>query len=277
MAPLYKKALVIGASSGIGQALAEKLLSVGTDVVVVGRRADRLDALVKQHSSGQHDGPGRIASVRFDVTQLEAIPQFAEDVTKSHPDIDCIVVNSGIQRALDFTKPESLDLAAVVTEVTTNYTSAVYLTAAFLPHLRTKDKGHLVYVGATLGLVPGLVRTPNYNASKAALHSFIMATRQQLEDAGQENMRLVEVFPPAVQTELHNTEHQPDLVNGHEIGMPLDKYTEAMYDGLVRGDDQFAIGPGEELLREDGWETERTRRFKKQHETLKTALQRYIR
>ncbi|KAF4979332.1 hypothetical protein FZEAL_4438 [Fusarium zealandicum] len=270
MAPLYKKALVLGATSGIGKAFAEKLVANGTKVIVVGRRQDRLDAFVEAQ------GPENASAVAFDVMDLAGIKAFAESVTKANPDLDCVVVNSGIQRPFDFSKPETLDLSVLGDELTTNYTSAVHLTASFLPHLKKQPQGNLVYVGATLALIPSLTRTPNYNASKAALHSFILNVRQQLREGGSSNVRMVEIFPPAVQTELHDENHQPDLVNGGEIGMPLAEYTDKMYDGLARGDDQFAIGPGENLLKEGGWEHQRVQLYQAQHAHLKDVLAKHI-
>lgn len=267
MAPLYKKALIIGATSGIGEALAAKLISTGSKVIVTGRRQDRLDAFVKIH--GEH-----ASSIVFDVTDLAGIPAFAKSAIQSNPDLDCVIVNSGVQRAFDFTKPETADLSELTVEVTTNYTSAAHLTAAFLPHLNAQAQGHLVYVSATLGLIPSMVRTPNYNASKAALHSFVMAVRQQLKDAGLRT-RIVEVFPPAVQTELHDERHQPDLANGGEIGMPLGPYTEAMYRELEKGDEQFAIGPGEPLLKAGGWEDQRSTLFQTQQVAIKQSLEKF--
>jgi short-subunit dehydrogenase involved in D-alanine esterification of teichoic acids len=270
MAPLYRKALIVGATSGIGEALAGRLVSCGTKIVLVGRRVDRLDAVVSSCGSDKATG------LPFDVTSLGEISAFAEKVIESHPDLDCVVVNSGIQRRFDFTKPESVNLDVLASELTTNYTSAVYLTAAFLPHLRSQGQGHIVYVSATLGLIPSLTRTPNYNASKSALHTFIIDVRQQLKDAGQHNVRLVEVFPPAVQTELHDEKHQPDLVNGGEIGMPLDAYIEAMYEGLLKGDEQFAIGPGEPLLKDGGWEDQRSKLFQEQRVLIEKSLARFL-
>lgn len=274
--PLYKKALVIGATSGIGEALAAKLLTQGTAVVVVGRRQDRLDSFIQTHGAG-----GQASAVPFDVTKLAEIPAFTKSVIRAHPDIDCVVVNSGIQRAFDLTKPEEVDLDGVALEMTTNYLSVVHLTTAFLPHLRNLDgQSHLVYISATLGLIPTLIRTPNYNASKAALHSFIMSTRQQLKEdttGAYKNVRLVEVFPPAVQTELHDTKHQPDLVDGGLIGMPLADFTEKLYDGLVKGDEQFAVGPGEALFREGGWETEREKLFLAQYKVIQENISKYLR
>ena len=297
MAPLYNKALIIGATSGIGEALAAKLVSEGTSVIVTGRRRERLDAFVSQHgkvAAPSSSAPVSVSSMVLDVTRLGEIPAFAAAVLREHPDLDCVVINAGVQRAYDFARPETVDLDGSFTdELTTNYLAPVHLTKAFLPHLQNlakRSKGgeggggstttHLVYISASLGLIPGLLRTPGYNASKAALHSFVMNVREQLRqadaEAGQGSVRLVEVFPPAVQTELHDERHQPDLRGGGALGMPLDEFTERAYSGLVRGDDQFAIGPAESLLAPGGWEDQRQALFHKQHVALSELISKYL-
>ncbi|KAH7029096.1 uncharacterized protein B0I36DRAFT_325038 [Microdochium trichocladiopsis] len=279
MAPLYKKALVIGATSGIGEALAAKLVSAGTSVIVTGRRQDRLDAFVSKH------GSANASAVAFDITKLDQLPAVARSIVEQHPDLDCIVLNSGVQRPFDFARPQDVSLESFGDELITNYLSFVHLVTAFLPHLQRlvssntagSQQAHLVFVSASLGLVPTLVRTPGYNASKAALHSWITNLRQQLKDGGYEKIRVIEVFPPAVQTELHDTKHQPDLQNGGEIGMPLAVYTDKMYEGLEKGDDQFAIGPAEPWLQEGGFEAQRQTIFEQQHPVIKAALQKFMR
>ena len=76
----YKTVLVVGATSGIGLALAEKLISNGSHVIAVGRREENLDALVQKH------GKEKISSVQFDITDLKAIPSFASSyVPSQHP------------------------------------------------------------------------------------------------------------------------------------------------------------------------------------------------
>lgn len=279
MAPLYKKALIIGATSGIGEALAAKLLSEGSSVIVTGRRQDRLDAFVAKHgSSPSSKETTTVGAYALDVTQLSSLPGFAARVLADHPDLDCVVVNAGIQRAFDFARPQIVDLAAFDEEMATNYTAPVHLAAAFLPHLQSLGSpAHLVFVSAALGLVPFMTRTPGYNASKAALHSWVTAVRQQLRDSsGHDNkVRVVEVFPPAVQTELHDEKHQPDLRGGGEIGVPLAEFTEAMYAELVKGEDQFAIGPASAWL-ETGFEAERQKVFDKARGPLEKSLEKYM-
>ncbi|KAI0178434.1 hypothetical protein BJ166DRAFT_50899 [Pestalotiopsis sp. NC0098] len=280
MAPLYKKALIIGATSGIGEALAAKLLAEGSSVILTGRRQDRLDAFVAKHgSSPSSKETTTVGAYALDVTQLSSLPGFAARVLADHPDLDCVVVNAGIQRAFDFARPQTVDLAAFDEEMATNYTAPVHLAAAFLPHLQSlKSQAHLVFVSAALGLVPFMTRTPGYNASKAALHSWVTAVRQQLRNStsgGKSCVRVVEVFPPAVQTELHDEKHQPDLRGGGEIGVPLAEFTEAMYAELLKGEDQFAIGPASAWL-DTGFEAERQKVFDKARGPLEKSLEKYM-
>lgn len=267
---MYKKAVIIGATSGIGHGLAEALVKKGTHVIVVGRRQSALEAFTKQY-------PDQSTALAFDITELSAIPPFVGSITKSHPDIDAIVLNSGIQRPFDFTQPDTVDLSVVDTELTTNYTSYVHLTTAFLSYALAKTTPtSFVYISATLALVPGLLRTPNYNASKAALHTFILNLREQLKRAKTPNhVKIVEVFPPAVQTELHDERHQPDLVNGGEIGMPLAMFTEKCLEGLKKGDPEFAVGQdGVDIL--NGFEKEREQKMGAMIKNLDTALAKFM-
>lgn len=70
----YKKVLVVGATSGIGEDLASRILkeSPETSVIAVGRRKDKLDEFVEKHGKDRTDG------VQFDITNLKDIPSFAE-------------------------------------------------------------------------------------------------------------------------------------------------------------------------------------------------------
>jgi NADP-dependent 3-hydroxy acid dehydrogenase YdfG len=64
----YKTVLVVGATSGIGRAFAEKIIANGSHVIALGRRQENLDALAKKH------GSDKVSTVQFDITDLEAIP-----------------------------------------------------------------------------------------------------------------------------------------------------------------------------------------------------------
>ncbi|RDW88389.1 hypothetical protein BP6252_00421 [Coleophoma cylindrospora] len=267
MAFQYRKVLLIGATSGIGEALAEKLVADGTFVIVVGRRKEKLDSFVNKH------GEGKAAAVELDITKLDRIPPAVSTITSSHPDIDCIFLNSGIQRPFDFTRPETINLDDLEQELTTNYLSFVHLTRYLLPILQKQSRQtSIVYTSSQLGIVP-MVRAPNYGASKAALHHFVLALREQMKD-GPGNVNVVEIFPPAVQTELHDAKHQPDLKNGHQIGIPLQEFIDSTWTGLVKGDEQIAVGPAKDIF--DAVEPTRQRIFRDLHAQLTKVLQDFL-
>ncbi|KAL4749397.1 hypothetical protein BDW72DRAFT_204760 [Aspergillus terricola var. indicus] len=263
-----KVTLIIGATSGIGRALAARLVENGIPVVISGRREENLQEFVRQH------GSDKVKSKVVDVTKLDQIPKFASEVLVENPDIDCIFVNSGIQRPFDFSKPDTVDLSIFDQELVTNYTSAVYLSKAFIPHLQAQKKQtSLIFTTSQMALVP-MVRCPNYGASKAALHHFILALRAQLQD-GPGDVRVVEIYPPAVQTELHDTKHQPDLKDGHLIGMPLDEFTDEVWARLRDGEEQIAVGSAREIF--EAFESKRQGLYEEMTKMLTGLIKQFLR
>ena len=71
---------------------------------------------------------------------LQYSTDLEDSITSTYEDLDCILINSGIQRGFDFTKPETVDMDVVETEFKTNYLSYIALTKAFLPFLQSKQQ-----------------------------------------------------------------------------------------------------------------------------------------
>ncbi|KIW17486.1 hypothetical protein PV08_04680 [Exophiala spinifera] len=246
----YKKVVVIGATSGIGEAFAHRLIDDGSFVIAVGRRKENLETLVQNHG---HD---KCQAVPFDITKLESVPHFATNIMNTHPDVDCIILNSGIQRRTDFSDPDSIDINSLQLEFNTNYIAHLALTKAFLPFLQKRStESALVYITSGLALVP-ILRCSNYCASKAALHQWILCLRAQLSKT---KVKVIEILPPAVQTELHDEKHQPDIKDGRQIGMPLDEFMDEAYSGLVRGQTQVPVGTSKRAF--NGFEVKRQEAF----------------
>jgi NADP-dependent 3-hydroxy acid dehydrogenase YdfG len=72
--------------------LAKKLVSEGCFVIVTGRRKENLDKFIDRH------GNDKAASFEFDISDLDSVPATVSKITQAHTDIDCIVLNAGIQR-----------------------------------------------------------------------------------------------------------------------------------------------------------------------------------
>lgn len=73
------------------------------------------------------------------------------------------------------------------------------------------------------------------------MHQLILVLREQMKVA-EGDVRVIEIFPPAVKTELHDKKHQPDIEDGGNIGMDLEEFTEEAWRGLVAGEEDIAVG-----------------------------------
>ncbi|KAL4876212.1 hypothetical protein BJY04DRAFT_210759 [Aspergillus karnatakaensis] len=262
-----KKVLIIGATSGIGKALAARFVQENVSLVIAGRREQNLNEFKQQHSSAN------VTSVVFDITKLDEIPSFLSTIFTTHPDIDCVFINSGIQRPFDFSAPSTVNLTIFDQELLVNYTAAVHFTKSLLPYLQAQTTPTAIaYTTSQMALVP-MMRCPNYGASKAALHHFILALRTQLK-TGPGDVKVIEVFPPAVQTELHDEKHQPDLRDGGLIGMPVGEFVEELWDGFVEGEEQIAVGSAREVF--EGFEWKRQEIYERMTVMLGGLLKRFL-
>ena len=160
-------------------------------------------------------------------------------ITSAYPKLDSIILNAGFQRTMDFTNPTSVSVESANSEMRTNYLSPLATVAAFLPHLTSLSAPASIYfVSSGLSIAP-IARCPNYCASKAAVHSLAWTLREQLSDKVEtKHVRVVEILPPAVQTELHS--QQPDLVASGDahVGVPLDAFVNETW-SLMRSDEDL--------------------------------------
>lgn len=177
--------LITGGGSGIGAALAHEFHVAGSQVIIAGRRQAALDAVVADH-------PG-MAAMTLDMEDPAAIAAFAARLVADFPALDAVMLNAGIMVV-----EEKIDLAIAEATVATNLLGPIRLSHALLPHLLTRPAATLMTVSSGLAFVP-LVATPTYSATKAAIHGWSMAMREQLRDT---SVDVVEIVPPGVQTDL---------------------------------------------------------------------------
>ncbi|HST86324.1 MAG TPA: SDR family NAD(P)-dependent oxidoreductase [Kineosporiaceae bacterium] len=195
--------LITGSTSGIGLGLALRLQELGNTVIVAGRRKELLDQIVSEH-------PG-IEALVLDVTDPASITRAATTLAVSHPQLNVLINNAGIQQPENLLDPGSLSIAE--DHITTNLLGPIRMTYAFLPHLVTKDDAAILNVTSALAFVP-FPLTPTYSATKAALHSFSEGLRVQLADTP---VQVIEVVPAGVRTTLMGQQDS-------EQAMPLDEF-----------------------------------------------------
>ncbi|KAI0379430.1 NADP-dependent dehydrogenase-like protein [Hypomontagnella monticulosa] len=260
----YKKVLLIGATSGIGLELAEQLVQKGVYVISVGRRQSRLDSFVSAH------GSSKAAGVAFDIAEIAKIPSFAETVIKQHPDLDCIVLNAGVQYVMDFSKPHTVDMAKIQNEININYIAMVGITHAFMPFFQANSINKevaFIYTTTSLMSMP-YPMVLNYSASKAALHAFIICIREQFKQKPESKINTVELVVPLVQTELHDG--QPGWSPDFNPGMPVKQFVSESIAGFEAKEETVAIGQAKQIF--DEFELEKGRRVGPVWEMIKKNM-----
>jgi len=202
--------LITGGTSGIGLGMGLRLHGAGNKVILAGRRKALLDEITAKH-------PG-IDALVLDVADPASIARARDTVAASYPGLNVLVNNAGIMLHENLLDPAGLRVAE--DHVMINLLGTIRMTYAFLPLLVGKDEAVVMNVTSSMAFVP-FPRTPTYNATKAALHSFSESLRVQLAraDAG---VQVIEAIPPGVRTTLLG--QQDD-----EQAMPLDDFlTETM-------------------------------------------------
>jgi uncharacterized oxidoreductase len=212
---------ITGGASGIGRALAESLHKAGSKVIIASRRKELLDTVTAAN-------PG-MESVILDVSTAAGVSAAVTEAIDRFPDINVVINNAGIMQ-IDNAAGELND-AQASDIVATNLLGPIRVTSGFIELLKTKKDAVVIYVTSVLGFVP-LAPTAVYSATKAAMHSFAMSQRFMLQGSG---VRVLEIAPPWVQTELLNSSEEPRA-------MPLAPFIDQAMGELATDADEILVG-----------------------------------
>ncbi|KJA28905.1 hypothetical protein HYPSUDRAFT_33348 [Hypholoma sublateritium FD-334 SS-4] len=228
-----KSVLVTGATSGIGKALALAISQLASkpEVIAVGRRKERLAEL-------QQSG---LQAVSLDLAMEHTkLKDELETIITKYPEIDSVVLCAGIQHEIDLSKPETIKFENILEEININYTSIVATITYLLPHFQKLAASgrpcNIIVISSGLCMIPA-AWVPNYSATKAALHSFTMALRASLHGT---TIRVVEVYPPLVESELHDAYGTTEKLS--KTWMSLEEFVKLTMPPLINGDVDIPIG-----------------------------------
>lgn len=156
-----KTALVTGATSGIGQAIAEAFAREGAKVVVAGRNEQRGKAVV----DGIHAAGGQATFLAADLAAVEEVRRLAAEATDVLGHIDILVNNAGV---FPFGTTEQTDEATFDAAIAINVKGPFYLTAALAPQMAQRGSGKIINI-TTVSAHIGMAGSALYGATKAAL------------------------------------------------------------------------------------------------------------
>ncbi|XXJ21386.1 SDR family oxidoreductase [Desulfovibrio caledoniensis] len=187
---MAKTILITGATAGFGQAMARRFATEGWNLVITGRRAQRLDELKAALA------PAEVHTLAFDVRDRAACEQAIKTLPGAFAKIDVLVNNAGL--ALGLEPAQACNLDDWETMIDTNIKGLTYMTRAVLPGMVERNTGHVVNLGSVAGTYP----YPGgncYGGTKAFVNHFSKNLRADLLGT---KVRVTNIEPGLCETEF---------------------------------------------------------------------------
>ncbi|AWX08298.1 SDR family oxidoreductase [Prevotella intermedia] len=195
-----KIVMVTGATSGIGEACAKKFAQGGYNVIITGRRKEKLDALKKEL-----EGMGaEVLAMQFDVREREAAKKAVEFLKDKWAKIDVLINNAGLALGLD--KEYEGDFDDWDTMIDTNIKGLLNMTRFVVPAMVERNEGHIINIGSVAGDA-AYANGNVYCATKAAVKTITDGLRIDLAES---NVRVTNLKPGLVQTNFSNVRFHGD-------------------------------------------------------------------
>jgi uncharacterized oxidoreductase len=225
--------LITGGATGIGFAMAESFVKAGNEVIICGRRENRLK-----------EAKDKLPTINFkkcDLSKDKERKALYDWASSNFKKLNILVNNAGIQRTIDL-KKGTTELLKGEDEIEINLKAPVHLSAYFIPLLSKQNEAAIINVSSGLGYIP-MALFPVYCATKAALHLFSVSLRHQLRNTP---IKVFEVIPPMVDTELNkeSRDRQPDL----DRGVPPSEVAKDLMKAMEKNQFDVAVGESKGLV-----------------------------
>jgi len=220
-----KVALVTGASSGIGAIYAERLAARGYDLILVARRADRLEALCAQVSKAHGIKAEPIVG---DLTKDQDLARI-ETILSTKKDLRVLVNNAGLARLASAAQMPAND---VVSQIALNITALTRLTQAVVPAFVARKQGLIINISSALA-VHSLPISAIYSGTKAFVLQYTRGLQQELAETG---VKVQLVLPASTATEIWDLSGVPLAALNKETLMTTEHMVDAALAGLDLGE-----------------------------------------
>lgn len=202
-----KIVMVTGATSGIGEACAKKFAQGGYDVIITGRRKEKLDALKKE----LENMGAEVLAMQFDVREREAAKKAVEFLKGKWAKIDVLINNAGLALGLD--KEYEGNFEDWDTMIDTNIKGLLNMTRFVVPAMVERNEGHIINIGSVAGDA-AYANGNVYCATKAAVKTITDGLRI---DVAESNVRVTNLKPGLVQTNFSNVRFHGDDARAENV------------------------------------------------------------
>lgn len=189
-----KVAVVTGAGSGIGRALAQALAARGCQLALSDVNAVGLD------ETAANCGSTEVRTYTLDVADRDAIYAHAEQVAKDFGQVNLVINNAGVALSASVREMTDDDFRWIMD---IDFWGVAHGTRAFLPHLIASGDGHVVNISSVFGLI-GVPKQSAYNAAKFAVRGFTEALRQEMK-LERQPVAVSCVHPGGISTNIANS------------------------------------------------------------------------
>ena len=198
-----KTAFITGASSGFGEATARALRNDGYNLIICGRRIDRLNLLSNQL--------GNTLALNLDVRDKNAVFEAIKNLPNEFRNIEILVNNAGL--ALGQNKTQDADLDDFETMIDTNIKGLLYVTKAILPIMMEQKSGYIFNIGSVAGVWP-YAGANVYGGTKAFVEQFGYNLRNDLQGT---NIRVTTIAPGLCKTEFSEVRFKGDKAKADAV------------------------------------------------------------
>ena len=224
--------LITGGATGIGFALAKAFAELGNEILICGRRENKL-----QQANSKLP---QIHTRQCDLSREQERKSLFEWTNSNFKNINILINNAGIQQMIDLKKGME-DLFDREDEIEINLRASINLSAYFIPSFMRCREAAILNVSSGLGFIP-LAIVPIYSATKAAIHSYTISLRHQLRHTP---IKVFEIIPPIVDTELDRGARKKR--GQQDIGIQPEEVAKATIEGLKRDQYEVEIGMAQRL------------------------------
>ncbi len=193
--------LITGATSGIGLACANKFAGNGHNVIITGRRKERLDKISKQL---KNDYSVKVLPLTFDVRDNGAVKKALTKLPEEWARIDVLINNAGLAVGMDTIQNGDTDDWERM--IDTNIKGLLYVTRAVLPGMTQRGKGHVINIGS----IAGKEVYPFGNVYCATKHAVDALTKGIRIDTVKQGIKVTQIAPGAVETEFSEVRFKGD-------------------------------------------------------------------